>query len=320
LPRTIYEINRLPEEERSALVSALIPPRLLEMFRIDPRTFRNPSGAECAKIVCPEEMPFFQIDVRRDPGDATRFLCELPFGQMEISFIIVNDPDGERYDIDVDDQGHDTYFGTARRNVPEEIRAMGRARARQCGGLRMMRRWSRWTTSGGPAKFYFLAAGINSAIPHERSGFQCGKGRKDRSNAIPPGGELHARLDEHSVSPDRACPHRARTGVGDPRRDPRRTVGEPEDVQDRRSERRGQHVFRRRILKRAVLPIVLLLAAALPALPAVAAAEGEEEERPRIFLEKKVYSDTAGGKRSFFEPHTVEKGRRSGRSWSGKPP
>jgi hypothetical protein len=53
-----------------------------------------------------------------------------------------------------------------------------------------------------------------------------------------------------------------------------------------------------------LLPVVLLLAAMLPG----AAAAQEGEDLPRIFLEKKVYSDTAGGKQSFFETHTVEKG------------
>lgn len=53
-----------------------------------------------------------------------------------------------------------------------------------------------------------------------------------------------------------------------------------------------------------LLPVALLLAAILPG----AAAARDGEDLPRIFLEKKVYSDTAGGKRSFFETHTVEKG------------
>jgi hypothetical protein len=39
-----------------------------------------------------------------------------------------------------------------------------------------------------------------------------------------------------------------------------------------------------------------------------AEAAQEREDLPRIFFEKKVYSDTAGGKQSFFETHTVEKG------------
>jgi len=53
-----------------------------------------------------------------------------------------------------------------------------------------------------------------------------------------------------------------------------------------------------------LLPVALLLAAMLPG----AAAAQDGEDLPRIFLEKKVYSDTAGGKQSFFETHTVEKG------------
>jgi len=51
------------------------------------------------------------------------------------------------------------------------------------------------------------------------------------------------------------------------------------------------------------LAVALLLAAMLPG-----AAAQEGEDAPRIFFEKKVYSDTAGGKQSFFEMYTVEKG------------
>ena len=53
-----------------------------------------------------------------------------------------------------------------------------------------------------------------------------------------------------------------------------------------------------------LLPAALLLTAMLPG----AAAAQDREDPPRIFLEKKVYSDTAGGKQSFFETYTVEKG------------
>jgi LysM repeat protein len=49
----------------------------------------------------------------------------------------------------------------------------------------------------------------------------------------------------------------------------------------------------------------LLLAALLPAFPG-AAQEGEEP--PQIFLERKVYSHTSGGRRTFYEAYTVEKG------------
>ncbi len=55
------------------------------------------------------------------------------------------------------------------------------------------------------------------------------------------------------------------------------------------------------------LPVALLLASMLAGAGAATAA-AQEEDLPRIFFEKKVYSDTAGGKQSFFETYTVGKG------------
>jgi LysM repeat protein len=56
---------------------------------------------------------------------------------------------------------------------------------------------------------------------------------------------------------------------------------------------------------RVRLLTALALAVLLPAFPG-AAREGEEP--PQIFLERKVYSHTSGGRRSFYETYTVEKG------------
>lgn len=208
MPLSAYEINRIPEEERDRLLSVLIPPRFLEMFSIDPETFLNPAGARCVKFISPEGMPFFQIDLRRDPADrdAAYFLdvSTSAFGQMEISFIIVNDPDGERYDIDLDENGQDTYFGTARRNIPEEIRAMeaGLAPAQVRRGLRAMGSLiSCWDDFFGRTghRFYFLEPlSYNSAILYERGGFQYVKGKEKMDfidREFRPGGVLHARLD-----------------------------------------------------------------------------------------------------------------------------
>jgi len=208
LPLSIYEINSMRPDERTTLLSSLIPRRLLQMFTIDPVSFRNPAGRECLKITCPEKMPFFQIDLRRDPEDrdAAYFLdvSNSPFGQMEISFIIVNDPDGERFTVDRDENGQETYFGTARRNIPEEVRAMeaGLAPGQIRRGLRIMKdmvvAWDAFFERVGH-KFYFLEPlSYNSAILYERSGFQYIKGKEKMKwidREFQPGGELHARLD-----------------------------------------------------------------------------------------------------------------------------
>jgi hypothetical protein len=208
LPITVYEINQMPEQERERFLAVLIPARFLELFSIDPETYANPAGERCVKFICPAQMPFFQIDLRRDPADrdAAYFLdvSNSPFGQMEISFIIVNDPGAERFHIDVDENGQDTYFGTARRNLPEEIRAMeaGLAPAQVRRGLRAMKDliacWDDFFGRVGH-RFYFLEPlTYNSAILYERGGFQYVRGKEKMEyidREFRPGGVLHARLD-----------------------------------------------------------------------------------------------------------------------------
>jgi len=208
LPVSVYEINKMPERERERFLSGLIPARFLELFSIDPESYLNPAGVRCVKFSCPEEMPFFQIDLRRDPADRdpAYFLdvSTSPYGQMEISFIIVNDPGSERFDIDIDESGQDTYFGTARRNIPEEIRAMeaGLAPAQVRKGLRAMRDliacWDDFFGRTGH-RFYFLEPlSYNSAILYERGGFQYVQGKEKMEyidREFRPDGVLHARLD-----------------------------------------------------------------------------------------------------------------------------
>lgn len=198
----------MPEKERETLLSVLLPRQLLKRFSIDPETFRNDKGIRCVKFVCPERMPFFQVELRRDPGDrdAAYYLdvSTSAFGQMEISFVIVNDPDGDRFDIDVDEHGQDTYFGTARRNIPEEIRAMkaGLAPGQVRRGLRAMREivdgWEAVFSALGHKFFFLEPLTYNSAILYERSGFSYlrgGEKMREIDREFRPGGLLHDHLD-----------------------------------------------------------------------------------------------------------------------------
>lgn len=198
----------MPEKERETLLSVLLPRRLLKSFSIDPETLRNDKGNRCVKFVCPEQMPFFQVELRRDPGDrdAAFFLdvSTSAFGQMEISFVIVNDPDSERFDIDVDEHGQDTYFGTTRRNIPEEIRAMkaGLAPGQVRRGLKAMREivggWEALFGALGHNFFFLEPLTYNSAIIYERSGFSYlrgGEKMREIDREFRPGGALHDRLD-----------------------------------------------------------------------------------------------------------------------------
>lgn len=208
LPLSAYEFNALPEHERESLLGLLVPSRLLERFLVDPRTLCGPDGVRRVTFTCPKGMPFFEVDFRRSPGDRDPVyfldISSSPYGQMEISFVIVNDPDGERYNIDVDEEGRTTHFGTALRNIPEEIRAMrnGLAPGQVRRGLRAMREmvscWEAFFGELGHRFFFLEPLGYNSAILYERSGFQYVSGKEGMvriDTGFRPGGLLHARLD-----------------------------------------------------------------------------------------------------------------------------
>jgi LysM repeat protein len=62
------------------------------------------------------------------------------------------------------------------------------------------------------------------------------------------------------------------------------------------------HIHRRGILRAG------FIAAGAAVLLLGAAALAQEEERPKIFLEKKIFADTSEGKKSFYEVHTVSEG------------
>ncbi|TFG58119.1 MAG: LysM peptidoglycan-binding domain-containing protein, partial [Deltaproteobacteria bacterium] len=79
-------------------------------------------------------------------------------------------------------------------------------------------------------------------------------------------------------------------------------MGEPEDVQVDRSSRGRVHLHGGGILMIRFAAVVLAL------LLMVSGSRGEGEERPTIFLEKKIFSETSTGRKNFYEVHTVSKG------------
>src|SRR5262249_47972641 len=74
------------------------------------------------------EKPWARVEVRssledRDPA----LLVDVemsPLSVPELAFVQITDPAGPRFAIDRDLDGRDTLFGTASRNIPEEMRAM----------------------------------------------------------------------------------------------------------------------------------------------------------------------------------------------------
>lgn len=208
MPVTAYEINDLGKEEQVNLLRMLIPERLFEIFHVDREYFTNRAGQKIVKFICPEKMPFFQIEFWRalDERDPVMFLdiSTTSFGQMEISFIVVNDPGAERFEIDVDEKGQDTYFGTVRRNISEEEKSLeaGLAPGQVRKGLRLMRylvqTWEIFFSRLGHKYFFLEPLGYYSAILYEKYGFDYIKGKEKMlyiDREFRKGGVLWARLD-----------------------------------------------------------------------------------------------------------------------------
>jgi len=124
----IYRINRLPDEAKRKIYATLIPPQIFTKFQIDPETLCNQAGESVFTCHYRPRTSSMWIELRHQAGFADPlFLLEMrdtPFGDIEILFLNMNNPDAERFQIDRDAFGNNTVFATVARNLPEEMRAL----------------------------------------------------------------------------------------------------------------------------------------------------------------------------------------------------
>src|SRR4030066_2103271 len=126
---SIARLNRLPKGERNRIYLQLIPPSLFERFQIDPKTLMNPFGERVVTGIFPVDENFACVEVKYRSGDKDCiFSCQVSLEtfmqSLHLDFLIINDALSERFNIDVDELGRDTLYGTRSRNLPEEIKAM----------------------------------------------------------------------------------------------------------------------------------------------------------------------------------------------------
>ena len=118
---SLREINRLERAEKEGIYRRLIPGPLLKKFDLDGRNGQ-------IRFICPQGLGLLRIEVRLHPLDEDCLffveVADTPFGQIELSFCLINDPAAPRFDIDRDQAGRDNSFGTLRRNIGAELAAM----------------------------------------------------------------------------------------------------------------------------------------------------------------------------------------------------
>jgi hypothetical protein len=206
LASTIGGINLLPESEKRAIYSRMVPRELAERFHIPAldsvagelhARFRFAPGSSDM------EMYIFHQPDFPDPimyGHLTDTLSS----QIHILFYILNDPSSPRFDVDRMPDGSSTRFGTLSRNLAAEEAAMnaGLAPGQVRSGLRLLApaiaTFEQFVTELGHDIYFAEPLYYHNAIIFERYGFNYQSGRRlmeQIETGFGIGGEFHSLLD-----------------------------------------------------------------------------------------------------------------------------
>jgi len=201
-PSSIRGINNLDEKQKKPIYQSLIPMEILQRFDV------APDGDERLQINCPHDTRSVEIIVYHELGaqDPVLYLqiADTMNFQIALLLLVINDPEAERFNTDVDEQGLPTRFGTLRRNIPEEVRAMkaGLAPGQVRKGLRLSHKYipvlEEFITGTGHDMLIIDPLTYNNAIVYERYGFAYFQGRTRLEwidQVLRPGGDYFDRLD-----------------------------------------------------------------------------------------------------------------------------
>jgi len=203
---TIGQVNGLPRERRELAYRSLVPLDITLRFGIDANTLCDDGGSSLFLISAGPSSVELSLKHSVSAQDPLLYLqlADTGSNQIEVVLFVVNDPAGERFETDRLPDGTPTEFGTAARNIAEELRAMeaGLAPGQVRRGLRLTRDLipilERFIDALHHDAFQIQPLAYHNAILFERLGFNymMGLGRMewiDRGFAR--GGLLHGRLD-----------------------------------------------------------------------------------------------------------------------------
>lgn len=190
-PRSISGVNRLPETEKEAIYTRLIPQVLLDQFRI-PENFIDKDGNRLIEIRCDPGRSDFTLRIKHklDARDPLLYshVTDTINRQIHVLLYIVNDPNCQRFDVDVMPDGTPTQFGIFRRHLEAEEKAMkaGMAPGQIRCGLRSMKHaiksFESFVSSLGHDLFFAEPLYYHNAVVFERYGFSYVRGRRLMEN------------------------------------------------------------------------------------------------------------------------------------------
>lgn len=211
LPHTLREINDLPEEEKLAIYQTLLPEWLFDRYGVDRATLQF-EGRRVVLFRCPPGSRVLEITVKRRASDADPMLylnmVDTFNNQLLVLLVVVNDPESERFNIDIDEHGNPTHLGTSGRNIYAEQAAMlaGLAPGQVRRGLRLFKQaiplFEKFVERMGHELFLIEPLAYHNAITFERYGFSYLRGYQEMvriDREFRPGGDLYEQLSSEKT-------------------------------------------------------------------------------------------------------------------------
>lgn len=187
-PNTIREINDLSPENKEAIYRTLLPDWLFSQYGVDRETL-TVDGHRVVQFRAPLGSRAVEISVKRcvDDRDSMLYLhmADTFNNQILVLLMVINNPDAPRFNIDVDESGNLTQYGTVGRNRPAELAAMkaGLAPGQIRAGLRQFRQvlplFESFVQRMGHEMFLIEPLAYHNAIVFERYGFNYIRGLQE---------------------------------------------------------------------------------------------------------------------------------------------
>lgn len=207
LATTIGGINLLPEAEKRAIYSRMVPKELLERFQLP--ALDSSSAEAHARFKFDPGSSDMELYIYHQPDFVDPILyghlTDTLNGQIHILLYILNDPNSPRFDVDRMPDGSTTRFGTLDRNLPAEESAMkaGLAPGQIRSGLRLLAQaiatFENFVTDLGHDIYFAEPLYYHNAILFERYGFNYQSGRRlmeEIATGFGSGGSLRALLND----------------------------------------------------------------------------------------------------------------------------
>jgi hypothetical protein len=208
IPITLHQINGLPENAKKRIYRGLLPPHLLAQYEIDPISWNGKEGGQYVRLKAEEDSGKVSLGVTLQPGSIDEFICiemgDNAFNGIDLNLLLLNAPDSPTFRTDIDSEGRLTQFGTVRRNLAEEERAMdaglapGQVRRSLGASQVVFQQIEAFLMTLGHRAYFLEPLTYASAWVFERRGFAYVRGHKlmdDIHREFQPGGILYQALD-----------------------------------------------------------------------------------------------------------------------------